>query len=507
VSEARDSERILVLAPIGRDGELAARAVREAGLDAQVCADAHDLCAQIEAGAGAALLTEEALDASSMMALVQRISTQPPWSDFPLVVFSGLKAASGERPVDRLARLLNVTILDRPVHVRTAMSAISSALRSRRRQYEARRAIRQRDQFLAMLGHELRNPLGAIVLASYSLNERVGDDALVRKHYGVIERQTKHLTRLIDELLDVARITSGKVTLRRAPMDLGALIANCLQAHESATRASELTLALELPEEPIIVDGDPVRLEQIIANIVTNAIKYTPPGGRICVRLCATTAVAQVIVRDTGSGISPALLGRVFDLFAQAEDTLARSRGGLGIGLTVVRQLVELHGGTVTAKSDGIGGGSEFTVVLPRLLAADAPAAPPAVRVEIAPHRIVVLEDNDDVREGLRDLLARSGHSVTTAEDGNEGAALITRSAPDLAFIDIGLPGIDGYEVARRVRREIGARPVLVALTGYGQAEDRQRALAAGFNVHMTKPIDVGQLERVLGSAFAHEMA
>ena len=502
MSDAHDSERILVLAPIGRDGELAARAVREEGLEALVCSNASDLCMQMELGAGAALITEEALSLEGVRRLVEQIAKQPPWSDFPVVVFSALKSARGERPVDRLARMINVTILDRPVHVRTAMSAIGSALRSRRRQYEARRAIRQRDQFLAMLGHELRNPLGAIVLASYTLNELTGEDPLLQKQCGVIERQTKHLTRLIDELLDVARITSGKVTLQRKAVDLTNLVDDALQTLSGAIRASHLTMEVDLPRERVFVNADAVRLEQVVSNIVTNAIKYTPPGGHIAIHLRANSEQTSLSVNDSGVGIAPALLCTVFDLFAQAEDTLARSRGGLGIGLTVVRQLVELHGGSVVAKSGGIGKGSEFVVTLPRVPAPPQAVVAPGRVGDITPHRIVVIEDNDDVREGLRDLLARGGHSVRTAENGHTGADLIVGSAPDLAFIDIGLPGMDGYEVARRVRREIGARPVLVALTGYGQAEDRQRALAAGFNIHLTKPIDAAQLERVLGSAF-----
>ena len=355
-----------------------------------------------------------------------------------------------------------------------------------------------------MLGHELRNPLGAIVLASYTLAEVVGEDALVQKQCGVIGRQTKHLTRLIDELLDVARINSGKVTLQRKPLDFTRLISDSLQALAGAIRASQLTLETSLLEESVLVDADAVRLEQVVSNIVTNAIKYTPPSGHIAVTVQADAQHVHLSVADSGAGIGPGMLATVFDLFAQAEDTLARSRGGLGIGLTVVRQLVELHGGTVTAKSGGIGKGSEFIVTLPRAsgAAVSEPVAQLA-RSELSPHRIVVLEDNDDLREGLRDLLSRGGHSVQTAEIGTAGAALIVGSAPDLAFIDIGLPGIDGYEVARTVRREIGTRPFLIALTGYGQAEDRERALAAGFNVHLTKPIDSAQLERVLGSAFA----
>ncbi len=501
--DSGDSERILVLAPIGRDGELAAQAIRTAGLQAFVCVTAAELCSEIERGAGAALLTEEALNPASIDALSRSIGSQPPWSDFPLIVFSGIRSVPSERPIDYLARLLNVTILDRPVHVRTAMSAINSALRSRRRQYEARRAIRQRDQFLAMLGHELRNPLGAIVLASYTLREAVGTDVTLQRCHAVIDRQTKHLARLIDELLDVARMTSGKVILRREPINLTRLVGTCLQTLEVAARASELTLHAHLQPVPILIDADAVRIEQVITNIVTNATKYTPPGGRIDVTLTHDATEATIRVRDTGSGIAAPLLHRVFDLFAQAEDTLARSRGGLGIGLTIVRQLVELHGGRVTAKSDGVGRGSEFTVTLPLLIGVQEVLSVPGLAgSRVTAQRIVVLEDNEDVREGLRALLTRDGHSVTTAEDGTLGAALIVADPPDLAFIDIGLPGIDGYEVARRVRQTLGERPVLIALTGYGQTEDRQRALAAGFNVHLTKPIDRAQLERVLGTAF-----
>jgi PAS domain S-box-containing protein len=348
---------------------------------------------------------------------------------------------------------------------------------------EAESANRTKDEFLAMLGHELRNPLGAISSAAHVLSRTASGSSATARASDIIGRQVQHLARIVDDLLDVSRVVAGKVVLRLQPVDLGDIARHVISVHTT----------------PTWISADPTRLEQVLTNLLANAVKYTPAGGEITVTVRRQGDQAILTVRDTGVGIRPELLPRVFDLFVQGDRSLERSAGGLGIGLTLVRQLVELHGGTVEAASAGPGRGSTFTVRLPIL------AAPPESRDAARPavpgpaRRVLVVEDNDDAREMLRNLLHLFGHEVHEACDGAAGIELARRLRPDAALIDIGLPGIDGYEVARRIRGDVPAAR-LVALTGYGQPEDRERALAAGFDVHLVKPVDPEQLERLLSA-------
>ena len=491
-------ERVLVLAPLGRDALLTCKLLRDDGFDAFPCATIEELCDGVRAGVGCALVTEEALGNEAMNQVRDALAQQPPWSDFPFILFS---AGESHGATATLAGLLGkVAILDRPVHVRSMISAVRSSLRSRRRQYEARNAIHQRDEFLAMLGHELRNPLGAIQLAAEMLD--VDEDGQVsRRPRIIIDQQCKHLARLVDDLLDVARLTSGKVALRRELVDLGAVIRRCRSVLSPQALRRKQTLTLHLGAA-VSVEGDPVRLEQIILNLVTNAIKYTPEGGHIDVTLepCDAEGQTRVRVRDDGIGIDPAIIEHIFEMFQQAPRSIARSQGGLGIGLTLVRKLVMMHGGTVSASSPGVGAGTEFVVTLPAidLHAAPVVAAASPVAVPLAPgsvsRKIVLVDDNDDLREMLQELLEGVGHHVETERDGVRAIERIRKSQPDLAIIDIGLPGIDGYEVARRLRADDAPTPYLVALSGYGQPGDRARSLEAGFDHHLVKPVTSAKL-------------
>jgi PAS domain S-box-containing protein len=362
---------------------------------------------------------------------------------------------------------------------------------------EAEAASRAKDQFLAMLGHELRNPLGAISNAAHVLG--FADDAgpLVAHAQGIISRQARQLGRVVDDLLDVSRVTSGKITLERRPLDLAELVRHAVALVAALERAQRHTV--EVDTEPVWVDADPARLEQIVVNLLENAVKYTAPDGRIHVRVARVNGDAVIIVRDTGIGIPASLLPRIFDLFMQGDHSLDRSKGGLGIGLTLVRRLVELHGGTVAAASDGEGKGSTFTVRLPAVATPAAARAAGAASGATAARRVLVIEDNEDSRVSLRELIRRLGHEVHEAADGAAGVESALAFAPDLALVDIGLPGIDGYEVARRLRSHpMGQRLRLVALTGYGLPEDRDRAMAAGFDLHLVKPVDPQQLAALL---------
>jgi signal transduction histidine kinase/ActR/RegA family two-component response regulator len=376
----------------------------------------------------------------------------------------------------------------------------------RRGEIEAdlRRANEAKDEFLAMLGHELRNPIAAIRNAVSALEPAATHGGGLARLRAIIERQAAHLARLVDDLLDVSRVTSGKITLHRQPVDLTEVVRRALEALRQAGRLDRHDVGSD--GEPVMVDGDPMRLEQVVSNLVENAVKYTPPGGIIRVAVSPEGAEAVLRVTDTGVGIEPEMLTRIFDLFTQGERPLHRLPGGLGVGLTLVRRLTELHDGTVSVSSGGRGQGSEFVVRLP-LLSGAPPVAEPAPAHPDRRLRVLVVEDNADARDALRLLLEAWGHQVDDAPDGTRGVKVALAAPPDVAFIDIGLPGLDGYTVARRLRATPAGRDVfLVALTGYGQPADRRRALAAGFDAHLVKPVDPEALAGVLGRA-AREVA
>jgi two-component system CheB/CheR fusion protein len=359
--------------------------------------------------------------------------------------------------------------------------------------------MRQREQFLAMLSHELRNPLAAVLHATTLLRlepppgEAPGHDARARR---VVERQSRHMARLLDDLLDVARITRGTLQLHERACDLRDAIEGGIEALAPMIAERELTLRRELPDEPLPLRGDPERLQQVVASLLSNAVRHSDPGGSIHLCVGRDHDHATLSVRDHGSGIPAELLSQVFEPFVQSEQGLDRPRGGLGVGLTLVRRVVELHGGTVRAHSEGVGRGSELVVQLP--LAPWDPPALPGPR-SARPCRIVLVEDQPDAREMTRLLLTTRGHEVVEAEDGRAGADAIERVRPHAALVDIGLPAMNGYDVARRIRRNRALDSVtLVALTGYGTHADVEAAHDAGFDEHLTKPADTERLESIL---------
>jgi signal transduction histidine kinase/CheY-like chemotaxis protein len=359
----------------------------------------------------------------------------------------------------------------------------------------AEEANRSKDEFLAMLGHELRNPLGAISNASQLLE--LGDEE-ARVHAGaVIGRQVQHLARMTDDLLDAARAMTGKIVLQRQAVDLAVAAARALTTLRTGGRVGRRRLGHRLAPE-VWVDADPTRLEQIIGNLLGNALKFTPEGATITVSVAREGDAAVLRVADTGIGMPPELAARVFEAFVQGERPLDRSQGGLGIGLTLVRRLAELHGGSATAQSEGAGRGSVFTIRLPAIasptLSRVRPAAPGLAR----PRDVLVVEDNDDARETLRRMLELEGHRVRVAADGLAGLEAVRAAVPEIALIDVGLPRMDGYELARRIRAEVDGKPYLVAVTGYGLPEDRARTRAAGFDLHLVKPVDSAELAEVL---------
>jgi two-component system CheB/CheR fusion protein len=359
--------------------------------------------------------------------------------------------------------------------------------------------VQQRDHFLATLSHELRNPMAAILTAASLLREVSNDSPEVQKPCAVIRRQASQIATLLDDLLDVSRVTQGKIKMRVKPIDLVDVCRESLEAVEPLVAKHQHHVILDLPDDSMWIEADRVRIVQTVENLLTNAIKYTPDGGNIELQLSSEGNLATLQVRDDGCGMSRDLQKSVFDMFVQSDQTLDRSEGGMGVGLTLVRTLVELHQGTIDAFSEGPNQGSEFVVRLPLTTKRPEPeetSQPPLTPEDL---RLVLVEDNDDTREMLTELLSRSGYNVVaTAEDGLKGCDMIIQHQPDAALLDVGLPKLDGFQIARRVREQLGSDIKLVALTGYGRDEDHEAVLEAGFNEHLVKPINLGQLAAVL---------
>ena len=508
--------RVLIWAPTGRDGQLTGEVLTHAGIGSRACRHPEELEIEMRRGAGVAILAEEALTQSFLRDLVTMLQDQPPWSDLPLIVFT--QDDDGiELILKMLGGLGNVTVLERPVRITTLLSAVRSALRGRRRQYQIRDLLdrledadRRKDEFLAMLGHELRNPLAAIQNALALLTHQTDRNLRTERQHDVIDRQLRHLCRMVDDLLDVSRITQGKVVLQSQITDLDKVVDAAMSTLQSTERLQHHEVSITRAPRRLLVNGDPVRLEQVVWNLLSNAVKYTPEGGHIWITLGRLDGDATLSVRDDGIGIPATMLPRVFEPFIQLEHSLDRAQGGLGLGLPLVRNLVLLHGGSIRASSEGKGRGTDFLVRLPLAPgAAEMPepaASEPVVETphaetggEGSPLRILVVDDNDDGRETMQELLSYLGHQVELAVDGFSGIEKALACRPQLALIDIGLPGCDGYEVARRIRGELnGGTPWLVAMSGYGQPEDRRRALDAGFDRHLVKPVSYEALTSLL---------
>ena len=384
-------------------------------------------------------------------------------------------------------------------HRNLIVTDMTELLEAHRNRDRAEHDSRMKDEFLALLAHELRNPLGAISMAARVLKVTHAESqpAGTRAH-DVIVRQVDHITQLIDGLLDIERVTSGKIRLHRQPLDLAEAVR---RAADTFTADARLDRHIDVTTEPAWIDGDAVRIDQVLMNILTNAVKYTPPGGQIRVALRADGADAVLSVEDSGFGISPSLLPFIFDMYVQADHTLGRARGGLGIGLALVRRLVELHGGTVDASSEGEGHGTRFTVRMRKM-----PLAPTSSGVSSPPQRraksrrVLLIEDSGEAREELRSLLELAGHVVYDATDGVRGIALLNVVQPHVGIIDVSGAGMDGYQVARRIREKPQGRGMLLlALTGPALPGDSEHSLEHGFDYHLIKPVDADYLARLIG--------
>jgi signal transduction histidine kinase/ActR/RegA family two-component response regulator len=513
LEQDRLERRVLILAPLGRDGALTEAILTQAGVQSLACDSLESLGRELKRGACLVLLAEEAIAPGSSLQTV--VARQPVWSDLPFVILT-IQGAASEAAAEAVETLGNVTLLERPVRVATLVSAVRTALRARERQYQIRahllalaraeralkEADRRKDEFLAILAHELRNPLAPIRNSLEILHLTNADNPANEKVREVIERQVNHMVRLVDDLMEISRITRGKIELRKERVELAGVLRNALETSRPLIKAGGHSLTVALPEEPILLEGDSVRLAQIFSNLLNNAAKYTEERGQIWLSADREGAGAVISVRDSGIGIPPQQLPHVFELFMQGERHYTRMPSGLGIGLTLVKSLVELHGGTVEAHSEGFGGGSEFVVRLPVLAdarPANAPGAESAAATALPARRVLVVDDNRDAADSLGVLLRLLGAEVYVAHSGPEALEQARLHRPAVVLLDLGMPGMDGYQVARRLRQLPGLADItLIALTGWGQDADRRDSAAAGFNHHLTKPADLKELEALL---------
>lgn len=517
-------EHLVVLAPFGGDAAVVGQALATGGLHCVPVGDVASLAAALQDEVGAVLLTEEALTPEGAATLAAALARQPAWSDLPVV----LLLASSDRLLPEAARQVaglrlagNITVLVRPVPVLTLVTAVDAALRARRRQYEVRaligqergareraeEATRLKDEFLATVSHELRTPLAAILI----WGNLIGSGRVQAKDMAMalqaIESSAEAQSRMIEDLLDVSRMLSGKLHVQLCAGQLAPVAEAALTVVRPTAQARRIDLDVQLDPAAGIVLADPGRMQQVIWNLLANAVKFTPSGGRVTLRLVRREGHVELQVRDTGIGIGREFLPHVFDRFRQADAGTTRQQGGLGLGLAIARQLVELHGGSVAVDSPGQDQGSTFTVRLP-VVAGDAATADPAVARAVPPDptsgpalrglRVLLVEDEQHTREALTYVLEQAGAEVTATVSARAArmalAATTADARPDVLISDIGMPDEDGHALIRAVRAaeaRSGDRPIpAVALTAYARAEDRSASLAAGFHLHISKPVE-----------------
>lgn len=510
-------QRVLLVGVAGGDGDLMSQALADSDIICTPLTAELDLARELHRGAGTLIIAEEELRSRHEHDVAAFVRNQPGWSDLPIFVLTS-SSTSSPKAAQLLDLLGNVTLMERPISIPVFLSTIRAALRARMRQHELRAQIaerariadalretdRRKDEFLAALAHELRNPLAPLSNTLHLLRTRGETDTEARRAHDVMRRQVQHLTRLVDDLLDVSRITRGKVSLQREIVDLQTVVRSAVETSRPVIEANGHTLDMTFPAEPLQLHGDPVRLAQAISNLLNNAAKYTPNGGLIRLVVERDSGCAVVRVIDNGIGIAEAALPHVFDLFMQEDESSGRAQGGLGIGLTLVRTFVHLHGGEVRAFSAGLNRGCEFVIRLPATECAhqeshegDAATAPAKHA-----HRILIVDDNEDGAQSLAMLLELQGNVVATAYDGPEAVKAVGEFHPDVVLLDIGLPTINGYDTARLMREHPDSRDALIiALTGWGQEEHRRRSREAGFDHHLVKPVDLRVLEGLLASS------
>ncbi len=499
--------RVLLRTATTKDAIMTAAVLARAGLAPASCADLPAVVEAIGQGAGALLVAEEVLDGGGAGELAHVLAMQPAWSDLPVLILAR-QGADSFALLGAMDQLANVTVLERPMRVASLVSALRSALRARKWQYELRsvlEGLRQADQrkneFLATLAHELRNPMAPLGTSLAILMRKAPPPEVARPYYEMMTRQLDHMVRLVNDLMEVSRITRGKIDLRLEVLDLGRAIRDAVELSRPLLDARRQQLQVHAPEEPLAVRGDGVRLTQVFSNLLNNAAKYSPEGAGVKVSITRAGANAVVTVIDEGAGIPPDMLASIFDMFVQVSGTARAAQGGLGIGLTLVKSLVELHGGTVEASSAGTNRGSRFEVTLPlaeRECVETERAKPPTAALGLL-GSILVVDDNRDAADSLCELLALHGARTVVAHGGAAALRVATETRPSVAILDIGMPGMDGCELAVRLRQDPAhGELVLIALTGWGQQNDKERIARSGFAHHLLKPVDVETLITLL---------
>jgi signal transduction histidine kinase/CheY-like chemotaxis protein len=538
--------RVLVLAPTVKDGEVTRALLGRASLHCVVCRDLHHLSAEILKGAGAVLLTEEAIAARGIQELLDVLGNQPTWSELPVLVLMRGGVESTSIALRVLRSLANVTLLERPAPMRSVISAAQTAVRSRLRQYqirdqireirqlleseraaraEAERAGRMKDEFLATLSHELRTPLNAILGWATMLRRTADDPEEVASGLEVIERNARVQAQLIEDLLDMSRIISGKIRLDVRSVDPTVVIDAAVESIQPAADAKEIRIQRVVDPCGAVL-GDPGRLQQVLWNLLSNAVKFTPRGGKIMVACRRAHSSVEISVTDTGQGIKAEFLPHVFERFRQADASTTRRYGGLGLGLAIVKNLVELHGGTIDARSDGENTGATFVVRLPISALrgsaskgdgesadagddnasagrpASAPGDPECDLANLAGVKVLVVDDDADARNLVTRLLSDCNAHVSAAASAEEAIQYLKDELPDVLLSDIGMPSTDGYEFIRQVRESIasGERLPAAAHTAFARSEDRRRALLAGYQTHVAKPVEPSELIAVVAS-------
>jgi signal transduction histidine kinase/ActR/RegA family two-component response regulator len=523
--EASLDLRVLILAPIGRDGALTAQLLTQTGVGCHVCASAAELCTEIRRGAGAVVLTEEALADPRIDELSSTLHTQPPWSDISLLLFAGDDRSQATlRTLRTLEVLRNVTLLDRPIRVTAVISTVRAALRGRHRQYElrdvllalevarqdaerardeAQSANRLKDEFLATLSHELRTPLNAILGWVSLLRDNRVEPARIPRVLEIVARNAQSQAQLISDVLDVSRVITGRLRLRLQPVVVSRLVRDAMDTVRPAAEAKGITLDLSVEGEPPRMNGDAERLRQVFWNLLSNAVKFTPAGGRVQAIIDRVDSQIRVAIADTGMGIPSEFLPYAFERFRQADQSFTRPHGGLGLGLAIVKHLVETHGGEVSVASEGAGRGTTFRVQLPiggaQALAMAEPepgvephAGPPSdIAPELYGRTVLVVDDDATTRDLLSTLLSDRGAHVATAESAAAAIEQLDVHVPAIVIADIGMPGQDGLSLMRAIRRrppQHGGNVPAVALSAFARTEDRRAALTAGFDEYLTKP-------------------
>jgi signal transduction histidine kinase/ActR/RegA family two-component response regulator len=515
--DAERDQRVLVFAPIGRDGALTYELLHRTGIEASICDSIGQLVAELADGAGAIILTEEAFDHRGFRELPAALDQQAAWSDIPVILFAGTAHTSTSlRTIGLAETLRNVTFIERPIRTAAVVSVVRAAIRARRRQYELRDTLvalhaaraeaegasRLKDEFLATLSHELRTPLNAILGWTTMLRHRQVDGARITRALEVIERNARAQAKLIEDVLDMARIITGKLRLEIRPVALGSIIEAAVDAIRPAAEAKSITLRVDAGSVPAI-SGDAMRLQQVLWNLLSNAVKFTPSKGMITVTLRLVNSHAVLAVSDTGAGLPPEFLPYVFDRFRQADQSVTRGHGGLGLGLSIVKHLIELHGGTVGAESAGAGLGATFRLTLPIPVMLEGPPerrerelTADAFALRLDGRTLLVVDDDAATRELLADLFERAGASVVSVDSASAAMSEVCRCAPDAIIADIGMPGEDGFSLMRRIRSlpPPAGRVPAIALSAYTRGEDQDAAHEAGFSTFIAKPATPQQL-------------